>query len=58
LARVRIRVEHSICGVKRARILKETLRNRKADFSDLVMLLGCGLHNLRIGQRKRPLRKL
>lgn len=53
-----MRVEHSLAGAKRARVLKETLRNYKANFSDLVMELGCSLHNLRVQQRKRRLRKL
>jgi hypothetical protein len=58
LARTRVRVEHSISGAKRARIVKETLRNTKSNFSDLAMELACGLHNLRVRQRKRRLRKL
>ena len=53
-----MRVEHSISGAKRARIVKETLRNTKANFSDVAMELACGLHNLRVRQRKRRLRKL
>ncbi len=53
-----MRVEHALAGVKRARILKDTLRNFKPNFSDLVMELGCGLHNLRVDHRKRRLRKL
>lgn len=53
-----MRVEHSLAGVKRVRVLKETLRNYKADFSDLAMELGCDLHNLRVRVRKRRLRKL
>jgi hypothetical protein len=39
-----VRVEHSLAGVKRARVLKETLRNYKANFSDLVAactIYGC-----------------
>jgi hypothetical protein len=55
---MRVRVEHSIGGAKRARVLKETLRNTKHHFSDLAMELACGLHNLRVRQRKRRLRKL
>jgi len=53
-----VRVEHSLAGVKRARVLKETLRNYRANFSDLAMELGCSLHNLRVRERKRRLRKL
>lgn len=58
MSRIRVRVEHSLAGAKRARVLKETLRNFRSNFSDSVMELGCGLHNLRVRQRKRRLRKL
>jgi len=53
-----VRVEHSIGGAKRIRVLKETLRNTKQNFSDLAMEIGCSLHNLRVRHRKRRLRKL
>lgn len=53
---MRVRVEHAIAGVKRARIVKDVLRNRKVDFSDLVMELACSLHNWRVRYRKRRLR--
>ncbi|MCB9420100.1 MAG: hypothetical protein H6667_09860 [Ardenticatenaceae bacterium] len=44
----RIEVEHVIAGVKRCRIIKDTFRNTKEGFSDLVMEVACGLHNLRV----------
>lgn len=44
----RIEVEHVIAGVKRCRIVKDTFRNTKEGFSDLVMEVACGLHNLRV----------
>lgn len=47
IARVRIEVEHVISGIKRCRIVKDTLRNTKALFADTVMAIACGLHNLR-----------
>lgn len=47
----RIVAEHVIAGVKRCRIVKDVLRNSKSDFDDLVMLLACGLHNLRTAHR-------
>src|SRR3979409_1382990 len=56
LARIRVRVEHALAGVKRARIVKDILRNTKAQFSDLVMAVACGLHNLRVQVRKRRLK--
>lgn len=47
----RIEVEHVIAGVKRCRIVKETFRNLKDGFSDVVMEIACGLHNLRVAFR-------
>lgn len=47
IARLRIRVEHVISGVKRCRIVKDVFRNTKHDFDDLVMEIACGLHNFR-----------
>jgi hypothetical protein len=51
LAGVRIQVEHMIAGVKRCRIVKDTLRNTKPGFSDLVMEVACALHNFRVACR-------
>ncbi len=56
LARVRVRGEHALAGVKRARVVKDVLRNTKDGFSDLAMVIACSLHNLRIRIRKRALR--
>ena len=47
LASARIVVEHVLAGVKRCRIVKDTLRNTKPGFSDTVMEIACALHNLR-----------
>jgi hypothetical protein len=52
LARTRVRVEHAFAGVKISRIVKDVLRNFKDGFSDLVMLIACGLHNLRRVKRR------
>jgi hypothetical protein len=51
LARVRVRVEHSIAGIKICRIVKDQFRNHADGLSDLVMFIACGLHNLRIIRR-------
>jgi hypothetical protein len=51
-----VRVEHAIGGAKRSRIVKDVLRNTKERFSDTVMVIACGLHNLRVRRRKRKLR--
>ena len=48
ISSVRIRVEHSIGGVKVYRIARDIFRNLKQDFDDLVMETACGLHNLRV----------
>jgi len=49
-------VEHVIAGIKRSRSVKDVLRNTKDGFSDLVMVIACGLHNLRVDHRKKPLK--
>jgi hypothetical protein len=41
--------------VKRARIVKDVLRNTKDNFSDLAMVIACGLHNLRVRYRLKKL---
>ncbi len=57
ISRVRVRVEHALSGVKRARVVKDVLRNTKDGFSDSIMVIACGLHNLRVRSRKRALRR-
>jgi hypothetical protein len=52
IASVRIKIEHVLAGIKRCRIVKEVLRNTKDGFSDLVMQIACGLHNLRVSFRR------
>jgi hypothetical protein len=56
LARVRVRVEHALAGVKRCHAAKDVFRNTKEGDSDSVMEAACGLHNLRVHNRKRPLK--
>jgi len=53
LARTRVRVEHSIAGVKISRIAKDQFRNTTEGLSDAVMEIACGLHNLRVARRAR-----
>ncbi len=48
---IRIRVEHAIGGVKRYRIVKDTIRNWKKGFKDSIMETCCGLHNFRLNFR-------
>jgi DDE superfamily endonuclease len=51
ISRERVRVEHSIGGVKVFRIVADIFRNIKAGFVDLVMETACGLFNLRLASR-------
>ena len=48
ISSTRIRVEHSIGGVKVYRIVRDIFRNLCAGFDDLVMATACGLHNWRV----------
>lgn len=50
-SKIRVKIEHVISGVKRLHILKHKLRMKKYEQHDLVMLLGCGLHNFRCVNR-------
>ena len=52
VSKTRIRIEHVVSGVKRYRIVKEKCRNWVKGFTDQVMEIACGLHNLRL--RFRP----
>ena len=56
MASVRVKVEHALAGVKRCRIVKDVFRNTKDGDSDAAMEAACGLHNLRVRSRKRPLK--
>lgn len=50
-SRIRIKVEHAICGVKRSRIASDIFRNTKEGYDDRSMLIACGLHNYRVNER-------
>ena len=50
---MRVRVEHAIAGIKTCRIVKDQFRNFAEGSSDRVMLIACGLHNLRVIRRAR-----
>ena len=51
LASLRVSVEHVMAGVKRIRIVKDKIRLQKDRVRDSVMLIACGLHNLRVTHR-------
>jgi hypothetical protein len=55
IAKRRILIEHVISGIKRCRIVKDTIRIWKDGVRDLVMEICCGLHNLRTRSRPQPL---
>jgi hypothetical protein len=48
IARRRVRIEHVNSSVKRCRALKETIRMWKEGIRDMVMEIGCALHNFRV----------
>jgi DDE superfamily endonuclease len=48
LARRRVRSAQVNSSVKRCRLLQETIRMWKDGFRDMVMEMGCALHNLRV----------
>jgi DDE superfamily endonuclease len=48
ISRRRVRIEHVNSSVKRCRMLKETIRMWKVGIRDMVMEIGCSLHNLRV----------
>ena len=48
ISRVRVRIEHVMSGIKRCRIVKDRNRNWLKGFRDRIILIACGLHNLRL----------
>jgi hypothetical protein len=51
ISSIRMRIEHAIGGVKRYRIVKDTIRLLKDGVRDPVMETCCGLHNFRLQYR-------
>ena len=51
-SRRRVRVEHTISGVKRMRIVLEEIRLWGWKVWDQVMEIACGLHNFRVARRR------
>ena len=52
IASEKMRIEHTICSVKRCRIVKDKIRYWQDRVRDMVMDIACGLHNFRL--RYRP----
>jgi hypothetical protein len=48
LSRRRVAIEHVNSGVKRCRILKDVCRLLRNGTRDLIMEIGCALHNFRL----------
>ena len=48
ISQVRVRIEHVNSSVKRVRSLRDILRFHSSSLHDLVMEIGCGLHNFRL----------
>lgn len=52
IASEKMRIEHTMCSVKRCRIIKDKIRLWQDRIRDMVMAIACGLHNFRL--RYRP----
>jgi hypothetical protein len=50
---MRVVIEHANSGIKRLRMIKDTLRMHCSQFRDTVMVVACSLHNLRVGSPTR-----
>ena len=48
ISRIRVKVEHIIAHVKIFRKVKEKFRGRLFNREDRVMLIACGIHNLKL----------
>lgn len=48
VSKIRVKVEHVIASIKIFRKVKEKFRGRLFAREDRVMLIACGLHNLRL----------
>ena len=47
MASIRVKVEHTIAGVKRVKIIRNQIRLHGWQARDRMMNIACGLHNLR-----------
>jgi hypothetical protein len=48
---IRVKVEHAFSGVKRLKIVRDTIRLHGDTPKDEMMEIACGLHNLRTSRR-------
>lgn len=56
LSPLRVVIEHAHSGIKRLRIVKDAVRLRGRWVRDTVMVVACGLHNLRVRSPYRAYR--
>ena len=56
LSSLRVVIEHTHSGIKRLRMAQDTLRLRGEWVRDTVLLVACGLHNLRVSSPHRAYR--
>jgi len=48
VSKIRVCVEHAICGIKRCRIVKDKCRHFSQQFRDQIIAICTGLHNFRV----------
>ena len=53
ISKVRVKVEHSISGIKRCKIVVDKFRNHLDHYADEIMETACGLHNFRVHNRQK-----
>lgn len=53
LSPLRVVIEHAHSGIKRLRIIQDTLRLRGEQRRDTVLVVACALHNLRVRSAMR-----
>ncbi|MBX2841147.1 MAG: transposase family protein [Flammeovirgaceae bacterium] len=51
IAKIRVKVEHLMSGIKRLRVVKDKVRAWADDFRDQVKEIACALHNFRLKYR-------
>jgi len=47
LASTRVVIEHSNSGIKRLKMIKDTIKVHNTEFRDTIMVVACALHNFR-----------
>ena len=55
VSKIRVKIEHTIASIKIFRKVKEKFRGRLFAREDTVMLVACGLHNLKLKVKQNVL---